>query len=59
MTTFNNSPPDITTTSFRRCFGTKNMAYNIIDLSKIRLAGKLTDGSYTPRPHKIVNGAKK
>ena len=45
MTTFNNSPPDITTTSFRRCFGTKNMAYNIIDLSKIRLAGKSTDGS--------------
>ena len=45
MTTFNNSPPDITTTSFQRCFGTKNMAYNIIDLSKIRLAGKSTDGS--------------
>ena len=45
MTTFNNSPPDITTTSFQRCFGTKNMTYNIIDLSKIRLAGKSTDGN--------------
>ena len=45
---FNNSPPrlllpDIATTNFRRSFGTKDLAYNIIDLSKTRLAGKSND----------------
>ena len=38
---FNHSPPRLT--NFRRSFGTKDLAYNIIDLSKTRLAGKSND----------------